>query len=128
MPELLFSNVSRSNWSAADDADDEAKGHKKVVKCEASSVGPPPRRGHDLHQLLKADTAKYPACVFTSVNDSKSSNSSSASNSQTLMMMLAKESISKKHPLRPIFMSFFDYPFLKRGGRFVPMPQEWGGS
>jgi hypothetical protein len=39
MPESLFSNVSRSNWSAADDADDEAKGHKKVVKCEASSVG-----------------------------------------------------------------------------------------
>jgi hypothetical protein len=41
MPELLFSDVSRSNWSAADDADDaddEAKGHK-VVKCEASSVG-----------------------------------------------------------------------------------------
>jgi hypothetical protein len=63
-----------------------------------------------------------------SVNDSKSSNSSSASNSQTLMMMLAKESINKKQALLPIFMSFFDYTFLKRGGRFVPIPQEWDGS
>lgn len=63
-----------------------------------------------------------------SVNDSKSSNSSSASNSQTLMMMLAKESINKKQSLLPIFMSFFDYPFLKSGGRFMPIPQVWDGS
>ncbi len=63
-----------------------------------------------------------------SVNDRKSSNSSSASNSQTLMMMLAKESINKKQSLLPIFMSFFDYRFLKSGGRFVPIPQVWDGS
>jgi len=49
------------------------------------------------------------------VNDSNSSNSSSASNSQTLMMMLAKESINKKQPLLPIFTSFYDCPFLKSG-------------
>jgi hypothetical protein len=69
-----------------------------------------PRRSHDLHQLLEADTAKYLLASLPSVNDSKSSNTSSASNSQTLMMMLAKESINKKQPLLPIFMSFFDYP------------------
>jgi hypothetical protein len=32
MPELLFSNVSRSNWSAADDTDDEAKGPQEGCK------------------------------------------------------------------------------------------------
>jgi hypothetical protein len=63
-----------------------------------------------------------------SAKDSKSSNSSSASNPQTLIMMLAKESINKKQPLLPIFMPFFDCPFLKRGGRFVPIPQDWDGS
>jgi hypothetical protein len=63
-----------------------------------------------------------------SINDSKSSNSSSASNSQTLMMMLAKESINKMQPLLPIFMSFFDYPLLEKRREIVPIPQEWDGS